>query len=103
MCQYVSMAGDLAVEELTVDGGQMTRYQTKKSKLKRVLGEVCKNMPALSHWPDREQPFSVDRSEVCQWLASHPMIKQLLYDAARESGAIVYDADTRTWRGKGNG
>lgn len=40
-------------------------------------------------------------SKVADWLCSQPEVRQYIFDAAKETGSIVYDAETGTWRGAG--
>ena len=56
-------------------------------------------MPTLRHKVGEE--FDIMESEVADWLCSQPEIRQYIFDAAKETGAIVYNAETGTWRGAG--
>jgi hypothetical protein len=56
-------------------------------------------MPRLKHWPDRSQPFDWQRSEVGQWLRDNPKALDLVFEALKSSGAIIYDIKTGEWKG----
>jgi hypothetical protein len=63
--------------------------------------DAAKTMPPLRHSLPGEA-FDIDRSEVVEWLCRCPQIRQYVFDVARDprSGpAIVYDAETGSWRG----
>ena len=65
-------------------------------KSKRM--EIAKQMPPLRHsFPD--QAFDWMDSEVCRWLVHQPEIRKLVFDTVKDRGYIVFDSDTRTWRG----
>lgn len=66
----------------------------KKSK----LFEAAKKMPPLRHsFSDRD--FDIRDSEVVKWLVSNPITMRHLFNAVKQSGAIVYDKTAGTWRG----
>lgn len=69
----------------------------KQSTLRRYLA----NMPPLDHYPNRDsgEPFRWEDSEVFQWLMANTRVPTRLFEALRESGAIIFDPETKTWRG----
>ena len=72
-----------------------------KKPLKRTL-ELRKHfggMPPLFHRNSQDDPFDPNKSEVIAWLVKHPLTKELVFQLAHNARAIVYDPDTRTWRG----
>ena len=73
-----------------------------RSPFAKIVPEMAK-MPELSHWPDRPQPYTPERSEVLNWLANLSgcdiIGAQKVFDAARNKGLIAYDHTTKLWRG----
>lgn len=45
------------------------------------------------------EDYSIERSEVIRWLVSQPQLQAYLFERMSTTGAIVFDAETRTWRG----
>jgi len=64
---------------------------------KASLATVFGSMPPLSHNPTGE--FSWDRSEVARWLLAQPGARALLFNLARNAGAISYDREAGKWVG----
>jgi hypothetical protein len=60
---------------------------------------VVKTMPPLWHFPPNGQPFDVMKSEVVQWMLKQPEIAQTVFNMAKRHGMIVYDLESKTWRG----
>lgn len=60
--------------------------------------DVAKKMPPLAH-TIRGAEFDVGRSAVVQWLISRPEIMQLVFNAVKDHGDIVYDPETGLWQG----
>ena len=58
----------------------------------------CTGMPPLKHSVAGE-PFDIMHSEAAEWLCSQPMVRQYIFDCARDNGIIVYDRDAGTWKG----
>lgn len=60
-------------------------------------------MPLLSHWPDRSQPFDLEKSEVVLHILGlgYGPIKRAasLFHQAQRKGCIVFDAKTKLWQG----
>lgn len=65
----------------------------KPSKLRIALAE----MPSLRH--SNDGPFDLKKSEVIAWLVNQPEALQSLFGLAVQSGGIVFDPATKTWRG----
>lgn len=77
--------------------------------------EALRVMPLLSHWPDKPEPYSLLRSHCVSWIvrlfpehcpsmARWPFIDQMreaerILGAARRKGCVVFDPQTRLWRG----
>lgn len=59
--------------------------------------ECAKNMPQLRHSTGGE--FNILKSEVAKWLASQPEVMQKIFDMANRKKFIVYDSETKTWKG----
>jgi hypothetical protein len=55
------------------------------------------NMPRMKH--KEEDPFDIMKSKAAEWLINQPEIRQMVFDLARSSKAIVYDKGTNTWIG----
>ena len=72
----------------------MAKIDFKKSNLFKAMTK----MPPLRHAIPRRL-FSLEKSEVVKWLISIPAAQIYLFNRAKDSGAIVYDPDTGTWRG----
>jgi hypothetical protein len=68
------------------------------SGMKRKTAKLrcAATMPPLAHTIPREVR-SVESSEVIGWLLQQPSIRQYVFDKAKEY--LVFDAETRTWRG----
>ena len=74
----------------------MTRPRKAKSRCTRFDGST--RMPPLRHQPGTE--FSWTDSEVVAWLVAQPEIRRYVFDRCRTRGLIVFDPETRTWRGR---
>lgn len=62
---------------------------------------VASNMPAgLKHWPDAPDLYDPAKSEVIKWLIGQPEVLQYLFFKCTTAKAIVFDPETKTWRGK---
>lgn len=46
------------------------------------------------------EKFDISDSEIVAWLTAQPTIQQYLFDKFRFSGAIIFDTETETWRGR---
>ena len=61
------------------------------------------NMPPLNHWPDRPEPYLVERSEVINWFIDHYecdlQVAEKIFEAARNKGVITFNPETRLWCG----
>lgn len=68
----------------------------KKLDAPRLMS--AKEMPPLPHSKSGIS-FSVFESEVVRWLTEQPEILQYLFDKVRSRGYIVYDSETKMWRG----
>lgn len=67
------------------------------SKVSKAMLVACK-MPALRHKTDKA--FDISKSEVVDWLSAQPEIRQALFDRYHDSGCILFDPDSKTWKGK---
>ena len=69
----------------------------KAETLRRYFGD----MPPLDHYPlrDADCEFRWEDSEVVDYIMSHPGFMANLFQQVRKSGAILFDPDTKTWRG----
>lgn len=66
--------------------------------------ETCRryfgDMPPCDHYPLRNyREFRWEDSEILDYLIDHPKFLSNIFDAMKQSGAIVFDPETRTWRG----
>lgn len=66
-------------------------------------------MPPLSHWPDRSQPFSYERSEVIRFIMETGKLNllqagQVFARASRKNdfNLIKCDPETKLWSGTGD-
>lgn len=71
---------------------------TKQKRKTRAMS-CAAHMPELAHSAGDGRPFDIMESEVAAWLCMQPEIRQYVFDAARETGYISYDPDTRKWCG----
>lgn len=62
------------------------------------LWDVAKSMPPLRH-SIPGKPFDISESDAVQWLMRQPEIQQMVFNAVRNQGSIVYDPDTGAWQG----
>jgi len=58
-------------------------------------------MPVLRHWPHRDKPFKFEDSEVVKWLMQQPEVMEKAFEHARSSGMIVFNQETKDWKGCG--
>lgn len=87
----------------------------------RAFWPALSRMPALSHWPNRPEPFDPTRSEVYAYILCQcrqqlgfnpgaPVVLSSLeeedirllgriHSSARSSGVISFDPETQLWRG----
>ena len=54
-------------------------------------------MPPLQH--KIEEPFDIRNSQVLNWLLGQREILQAAFDYYRTQGAIIFDQETKTWKG----
>lgn len=65
-----------------------------------TLREYFGDMPPLDHYPLRDyREFRWEDSEVVEYITSHPQFMKNLFYQLRKSGALVFDQDSKTWRG----
>ena len=69
----------------------------KAETLRRYFGD----MPPLDHYPlrDADCEFRWEDSEVVDYIMSHPGFMANLFQQVRKSGAILFDQESKTWRG----
>jgi hypothetical protein len=64
-------------------------------------------MPALSHWPDRNQPYDDSRSEVLAFIMARCEVSLKtairIFDSAKRKGVIVFNRGTMLWCGTKGG
>lgn len=70
---------------------------------KKEIIELLRRMPPHSHWPNKPAPFDIMDSRLACWLVEQPEILEWVVERAKDSGAIAYDPDSRTWSGVGDG
>ena len=66
--------------------------------LKAMKAEAA-NMPPLFHNDPDALLFDINQSEVVKWLVAQPGMKLYVFERAKDAGAIVFDRETRKWRG----
>jgi hypothetical protein len=59
---------------------------------------IAASMPRLKHKID-DADFDIDQSEVVNWLVRQPEIRQSMFNHFKDLGAIIFDGESRTWRG----
>jgi hypothetical protein len=69
--------------------------------MRKNLFEAARHMPQLTHRRPWEA-FDTHKSLALDWLVNQPGVRQAVFDLARESGAIEYNPETRTWVGTGS-
>lgn len=57
-------------------------------------------MPPLKHWDREAGDFDMRKSEVVQWLLAQDFTIQWLFEKARATKRIWFDAESGTWRGR---
>lgn len=69
----------------------------KPETLRRYFGD----MPPVDHYPKRDQgvPFCWQDSELVRYLTKHDLFMNNVMERLRESGAIVFDPESKTWAG----
>jgi hypothetical protein len=55
-------------------------------------------MPLLEHY-HRGRPFDIAESDVAAWLCAQPEIRQQVFNMFKANGSIVFDMESRQWRG----
>lgn len=70
----------------------------KGFKSSKAFEVACKMPQGLVHKPEEE--FNPAKSEVIAWLIAQPGLQNYLFGKCNLSGAIVYDQETRTWKGR---
>ena len=48
------------------------------------------------------ETFDIKSSEVVSWLIKQPVLLQYLFNKVHDSGAIVFNPESRTWSGADN-
>jgi hypothetical protein len=78
----------------------------KESPYMHLWPELA-HMPALSHWPDRPEPYTPERSQVLAWLAEGYRCgldeAERILHSAKHKGVIRYNSETRLWCGMKGG
>jgi hypothetical protein len=54
-------------------------------------------MPPLPHFA--RTGFDIMQSEVVDWLAAQPEVRQAVFNWCKNNGAITFDLTERRWRG----
>jgi hypothetical protein len=71
----------------------------KRSKFKKSRAFAAATlMPPCQHKPNPE--FDIFASEVVGWLIKKPEILHYIFDRLSRTGAIIFDPETQTWRGR---
>jgi len=68
----------------------------KKQRSKKL--DVAKKMPPLYHTLPGK-PFSLEESEVLEWLSSQGELQLWLFNQLSYAGYIEYDPETGLWSG----
>ncbi len=76
---------------------RVRRTSLKAENARAEKFQSASMMPPLRH--KTTEPFDVMQSEVCDWLCRQPQIRQLVFDMAKSTGLIEYDADDGVWYG----
>lgn len=66
----------------------------KRSKLL----SVAKFMPPQKHTSE-DRNYDIRSSDVVKWMMRHPYAWEYIWNAIKQSGAIVYDKETGMWHG----
>lgn len=99
MCVWcVSGRGDGSTQHATFDRPPMTTQPLTRRESSKLLACV-RTMPPSDHWPDRPLPFHPERSEVCDWLAAQPDVRQWLFRIVQDRRLIRFDPETKRWQG----
>lgn len=60
--------------------------------------DMLSKMPPLPHSVDG-QPFDIEKSEALAWIMAQPGIKDWIWERAKTTERIVFDKETRRWKG----
>ena len=96
-CHCVSRQQAAEVEEQT--------HPTKRKPVyaPRRYWPLVADMPALAHWPDRDQPFDYANSQVIAFIMARCDVSQKtairIFDSANQKGVIRFDQQTKRWSG----
>lgn len=60
-------------------------FTRKRSRMMFLISQ----MPPKTHW-DKQEPYDVNRSEVCRWLSQQPDFMEWCIQKAKDMGAIEF-------------
>lgn len=82
------------------------RRETSSSPYAHLWPEL-RLMPKLSHWPDRPEPYSPERSQVLAYISegygANLRESDRIFQAAKHAGVVLFDKATKLWRGAKGG
>lgn len=70
----------------------------KGFKDSQAFATACTMPSGLKHQPEAE--FDWHKSEVVDWLLNQPEVRKYFFDKCNTAGAIVFDQESGTWKGK---
>lgn len=68
------------------------------ARRKNRMTDIARYMPPLRHTIPGDQ-FDIRKSEVMKWLMKSPIVWNYVWNNIKQSGAVVYNAETGTWQG----
>ena len=69
-------------------------YYKRKSK----IFDIARKMPPLNH-SVKGEVFDIRKSQVLQWLIKQPEVLNYIWNKLKNSGDVIYDEKSGTWRG----
>ncbi len=68
-----------------------------KTSIARWQAKLCLSTQQFRHWPDRDQPFDITKSEIIQHLIADPDFLAWAFEQAKPM--MRFDTVTRLWTG----
>lgn len=81
------------------DNTEVKRQKLEIGKKRSRMISAFAEMPGLSHYPDRDNPFDHKKSEVLQWAMKQPLLWEWLWDKLKAMGVIEFNPADKKWYG----
>ena len=61
--------------------------------------DIAKQMPPLKRKSSKEAEYDPENDQIIQWIKNQPDLINFLLEKLASWGYIVFESNTRTWRG----